>query len=85
MKRSKCIVLPRIPGLPPYAVDYNTDQKGIITLQKAKDIVFAAVLNDDALHLIQDDHRGIVIEIIDHAEFERAKAGYKVVFEELKK
>jgi len=81
VKRSKCIVLPRIPGLPPYAIDYTTDQKGIITLQKAKDIVFAAVLNEDALHLIQDDHRGIVIEIIDHAEFERAKEEYNLIIE----
>lgn len=81
MKRSKCIVLPRIPGLPPYAVDYVTDQKGVITLQKAKDIVFAAVLNDDSLNVVQDDSRGIVIEIIDHDEFERAKAGYEVTFQ----
>lgn len=81
MKRSKCIVLPRITGLPPYAVDYTTNQKGIITLQKAKDIVFASVLNDDSFHLIQDDHRGIVIEIIDRSEIEREKANYDIKFE----
>lgn len=81
MKRSKCIVLPKILSLPPYAIDYNTDQKGVITIQKAKDIVFAAVLNDDVIHLIQDDTRGIVIEIIDHAEMEHAKAKYEISFE----
>ncbi len=81
MKRAKCIVLPRIENLPPYAVDYATNQKGIITLQKAKDIVFAAVLNDDAINLVQDDSRGIVIEIIDHDEFERAKSGYDISFQ----
>jgi len=81
MKACKTIILPRIQGLPPYAVDHKTGQKGIITIQKVKDIVFAAVLNDDIFDIAQDDARGMAINIIDRQDFERAKGDFDIKIE----
>jgi hypothetical protein len=80
--KSKSIVLPRIPSLPPYAVDYKTKQSGQITVQKAKDIVFAAVLNNDSITIEQDNNIGIVIIIVDRIDIERAKESVEIIFKE---
>lgn len=82
MKRSKAIVFPHNPGLPIYAIDYVTNQSGIIKLSKAKDIVLAAVLNGDVIAPPEEYHSGefpvsgTIINIIDRIEFDNAKAQF---------
>ena len=78
MIKSKSILLPKILGLPLYAVDYETGQKGVITIQKAKDIVFAAVLNKDGITVEQDNFSAVVITIISHTELDKAKEAFDI-------
>lgn len=79
MEHSKAIILPKISSLKPTAIDYKTGQKGEIPMQKAKDVVFAAILNGDLVHIVKDNMMMTAIGIVDVEEVNRESAKIKVV------